>query len=193
VIKIVVNSFLILGISVIGITGCSSAEPKVSVVNENSELYNAPRWVMQPEVEGYVAAVGSASQNAGNDFGYQREEAMADARSNLAKQIALKVDAMFKTYKAATGSGKDATFDKSSSSVSKQIASQTIIGSRIKDTWISKSGSMYVLMVVDTENVANMMEHAVKTSFKNNKAMYQQFLASKAQGELDKELEKSEQ
>jgi hypothetical protein len=34
------------------------------------------------------------------------------------------------------------------------------------------------------------MEKSVKTSFKNDKALYQKFLASKAQGELEAELEK---
>jgi hypothetical protein len=35
------------------------------------------------------------------------------------------------------------------------------------------------------------MEEAVKTSFKNDKAMYQKFLAAKAEGDLDKQLEKA--
>jgi len=34
------------------------------------------------------------------------------------------------------------------------------------------------------------MDEAVQTSFKNDKAMYQKFLAAKADGELDAELEK---
>ncbi len=117
---------------------------------------------------------------------------MADARSNLAKQSSIKVNTMFKSYKGVTGSGKNATFDKASDSVSKQIASQTLSGTKVKDTWISRSGTLYILMVVDTESVSNMMEKAVKTSFKNDEAMYQQFLASKAQGELERELEKSD-
>ena len=44
---------------------------------------------------------------------------------------------------------------------------------------------------INTEEVKNKMEDAVKTSFKNDKAMYQKFLAEKANGELAAELEKA--
>ena len=46
---------------------------------------------------------------------------------------------------------------------------------------------------ISNDPVKAKIEKAVKTSFKNDKAMYQKFLASKADGELDKELEKSAQ
>ena len=97
---------------------------------------------------------------------------------------------MFKAYKTITGSGKDATFDNSSEKVSKQITSQSLSGTRVKDTWISRSGTLYVLMVIDTEYVSNILEKEVKTSFENDKALYQRFLSSRAQGELDDELSK---
>ena len=189
-IKTLLKSLVVVSVATVAFTGCANDTPKVSKVYLNNELKDAPKWVMMPEVKGYVSELGIASQNAGNDFSFQREEAMADARDNLAKQISIKVNNMFKSFKAVTGSGADATFDKSSEKVSKQIASQTISGSKVKDTWISRSGTLYVLMAIDTKSVSDMMEKVVKTSFKNDKAMYQKFLASKAQGELDKELEK---
>jgi hypothetical protein len=157
------------------------------------ELQGAPAWVMMPELEGAVAAVGSAPRNAGADYSFQRNEAMADARDQLARQLSIKVSNMFKSFKSSTGSGKDGTFDRSSESVSKQIASQTLQGSKMKNYWISRSGTMYVLVALDTGAVKEQMEKAVKTSFKNDRAMYQKFLASKAQGELDRELEKAMQ
>jgi len=176
---------------VLAFGGCGSEQPQKSLYTD-PELEGAKSWVMMPYVEGYVADIGVAKRNAGNDFSFQRQEAMADARSNLAKQIAVKVNTMFKSFKAATGSAGDATFDKSSESVSKQIASQTLRGTRIKDTWISKTGTLYVLMIVDSKSVAKLMEKQIKTSFKNDKAMYQKFLAAKAQGELDAELAKAQ-
>ncbi|VAY86663.1 hypothetical protein MNB_ARC-1_41 [hydrothermal vent metagenome] len=189
------KSLLLITI-VISITGCGKNEPVKQTIEQayiDPELKGAPKWVMIPEVKGFVAEMGSASRNAGNDFSFQREEAMADARDNLAKQISIKVNNMFKSFKSVTGSGTDVTFDKSSERVSKQIASKTLTGSKVKDTWISRSGTLYVLMVINSQNVTNMMEKAVKTSFKNDKAMYQKFLASKAQDELTQELEKFEQ
>ena len=174
------------------LTGCGpssgSVEPEAYT---NPELQGAPKWVLIPEVEGVIAALGVAQTNAGNDIGYQREEAMGNGRDNLARSLGIKVSNMLKSYKAATGSGEDKTFDKSSESVSKQIASKTLNGSKLKDMWISRSGTMYALMVLDTKNVANMLEESIKTTYKNDKAMYQKFLHSKAQGDLDKELEKN--
>jgi hypothetical protein len=119
---------------------------------------------------------------------------MADARDNLARLISTKVKNMFKSFKAATGTGETATFDKATESVSKQIASQTLNGTMVKDTWISRSGTLYVLMAVNTDAVSDMMDKTIKShsSFKNDQALYQKFLASKAQGELDAELEKAE-
>jgi hypothetical protein len=182
-----------LVVAVVGFGGCSkndSSKTNEPEVYTDPELQGAKQWVMMPFVEGFVADIGIAKRNAGNDFSFQRQEAMGDARSNLAQQISVKVNTMFKSYKAATGSGADATFDKSSEAVSKQIASKTLKGTRIKDTWMSRSGTLYVLMIVDTKSVSEMMDQQIKTSFKNDKAMYQKFLASKAQGELDAELSK---
>ena len=191
--KTIINTLGALSMASLIFTGCgSSSSPSNPTVKTyvNPELVGAPKWVMMPFVEGTIAEVGSAPVNAGNDFSFQREEAIADARDNLAKQIATKVSNMFKSYKSSTGSGSNATFDKSSEKVSKQIASETLSGTVVKDTWISSSGTFYILMAIDTQSVSKMMEESVKTSFKNDGAMYQKFLASKAQGELDRELEK---
>jgi hypothetical protein len=185
---------ILLSTAVIGtllFTGCTQNSVQTpEQVYVDPELQGAPSWVLMPFVEGTVSEVGSAKRNAASDIGFQRNEAMADARDNLARQIETKVSNMFKSYKSSTGSAADGTFDASVESVSKQIASQTLQGTVVKGTWISKTGSMYVLVAIDTDAVANMMEKSVKTSFKNDKALYQKFLASKAQGELEAELEK---
>lgn len=194
--KIILTGLTSLLAATILFTGCSSKE-EINVQDGKAtyvdpELQGAPSWVMIPSVPGFVAEVGSAPRNAGNDFSFQREEAMANARDNISRQISVKVGNMFKSFKAATGSGADATFDRSADRVSKQIASQSLQGTIVKDTWISKSGTLYVLMIIDTTAVTTVADELTKTSYKNDKALYQKFLASKAQGELAKELEKLE-
>jgi hypothetical protein len=110
----------------------------------------------------------------------------------LASQISTKVSNLFKSYKATTGSNTDATFDASSSKVSKQLASQTLNGSRAVDSWTNGvTKELYLLVSVSNEPVKTGMDKAIKTSFKNDNAMYQKFLAAKADGELDKELAKA--
>ena len=151
----------------------------------------APEWTCNPYLEGSIVALGVAPKNAGNDIGMQRSEAMAEGRDALATQLSVKVSTLFKSYKATTGSGADATFDKANSKVSKQLASQTLSGSKGVQSWKSNTGTMYILVGLSNEPVKKQMEKAVKTSFKNDKAMYQKFLASKEQGALDAELEKA--
>ena len=170
---------------VLMIAGCSSKD----LGNVSNDLKGAPQWVFNPSVEGSIASMGSAPRNAGNDFSFQRQEAMGSARDEMARQMSVKVGNMLKSFKSATGSGDDATFDRSTESVSKQIASQTLQGTRSINTWISQNGTMYMHVVLDTESVIEAMEQAVKTSYKNDKAIYQKFLAKKAQDELKEELE----
>jgi len=154
----------------------------------------APKWTCTPVFDSYIASVGIAKQNAGLDKSMQRSEAMADGRDSLASQISTKVSNLFKSYKGTTGVNSDATFDSSSSKVSKQLASQTLNGSKAIDSWLNPSTKeLYLLVVVSNEPVKKAMNSAIKTSFKNEKAMYQRFLASQANGELDKELEKENQ
>jgi hypothetical protein len=151
----------------------------------------APKWTCNPYLEGSIVALGVAPTNAGNDLGMQRAEAIAEGRDALANQISVKVSTLFKSYKATTGSGSASTFDKATSKVSKQLASQTLTGSRGVEAWKSNVGTLYILVGLNNDPVKQQMEKAVKTSFKNDKAMYQKFLAAKANGELDAELEKA--
>jgi hypothetical protein len=182
--------FLSISIFTILFVGCGG-DPKPNTY-VSPELKGAPSWVLMPVVKGFVAEVGSAPSNSAGDISFQREEAMADARDNLARQISVKVNNLFKSFKASTGSKADATFDKSASKTSKQIASQTLVGSQVRDTWISSTGVLYVLMVVENRNITNALGKGIKTSFRNERAMYQKFLEQNAMGELDKELEKIE-
>lgn len=155
----------------------------------NPELDGAPAWVSKPYVEGYVAELGSAAKNAGNDIAFQREEAMANARDNLASSIEIKINNMFKAFKSVTGGGRDATFDNSSEKVSKQVASQSLSGTRIQDVWFSKSGTLYVLMVIDDKYVSDVIDKTINTSYKNDKALHQIFKMKSAQKELNEEIQ----
>jgi len=152
----------------------------------------APKWTCNPQSEGSIAEVGISKPNAGKDVSFQRSEALADGRDKLASQIRVKVANLFKQYKGTTGSEADSTFDKATSSVSKQLTNETLSGSKSVEMWIHPTTKeMYLLVVVKSGDVGNSMKKAIKTSFKNEQAMYQRFLASQANGELNKELEKA--
>ena len=197
--KIITNTLLVTAIAGTLFTGCGKTEVKPQVKKASEADFRcrqdgvlSPKWTCNPYVEGSIAAVGIAKMNAGHDKSMQRSEAMADGRDALASQISTKVSNLFKSYKGTTGSGTAATFDASSSKVSKQLASQTLNGSRAIDAWTNpKTNELYLLVAVSNEPIKKTMDKAIKTSFKNDNAMYQKFLAAKADGDLDKELEKA--
>ena len=86
------------------LSGCSSKDTiQDDMSYVDAEFQGEPKWVMIPQVSGFVAEVGSAPKNAADDKNFQRSEAMANARDNLARQISINVNNMFKTFKAATG------------------------------------------------------------------------------------------
>jgi hypothetical protein len=178
---------------VIGLIGCANTKPK----KENDfnacirDGAKAPKWVCAPtQIEGGITAVGIAMPNAANDEQFQLDEAMAAARDALARRISIKVKNMFKQFKATTGTGANQTYEKATEEVSRQVAYQVLNGSRLLNSWQSPSGKLYVLVGIPKETAVKSVKKAIKTSLKNNEALYQKFLAKKAQEELDKEIEK---
>jgi len=194
-IKIMANSILVTAVASTLFIGCGKSNPTPKAPQADFRCKQdgvlAPKWTCNPYSKGSIAAVGIAKMNAGNDKSMQRSEAMADGRDALASQISTKVSNLFKSYKGTTGTGKGTTFDATTSKVSKQLASQTLNGSRAIDSWKNPStNELYLLVTVGNDNIKKGMNNAIKTSFKNDNAMYQKFLAKNANGELDKELEK---
>lgn len=153
----------------------------------------APDFTCDPFADGAIVGLGIAKMNVGGDKSFQRSEAAADARDELARQLEVKVSNLFKKFKASTGSGKNATFDRATSEVSKQVATQTLKNTKqIGRSWRHpKTGELWLMVGISTDIVTNKMDDAIKTSFNNDKAMYQRFLATRANGELEEELEKA--
>ncbi len=189
--KMLVSVVMLVGCAV-ALAGCGGSKTaKIDNKEIANEFANAPSWVLDGggTMEGGVAAVGSAAiGKAGMNFA--RTEALANGRDELARQVSLKVKNMVKNFTQTTGIGDSETVDKVSSQVSKQVANQTINGSRQKDSWISPSSNLYVLVAVDSSIAKQAIKNAVQTSLKNEQALWQQFQAKKAYDELDKEIDK---
>jgi len=187
-------------LSLLLLSGCSNSQPQPQKPTNTfacqMEGAQAPQWVCgSADVEGGITAVGSAQPNAAHDIQFQREEAIAAARDALARRIQIKVKNMFKQFKSTTGAGENQTFDKATESVSKQVAAQTLNGSKLINTWISPKGTMFVLVGISDkeqlkENIKNAYKKAIKTSYKNDPALYQKFLSKKAQEELEQSIDK---
>ena len=170
---------------VVGCSGKGGDAPKVT----NTCLTGAPNWVIMGGAEGGFTSVGSAKMSpAGMSF--TRTAAMGNARDEMARSISVKVNNMLKDFTQVTGIGDDSVVDKVTSSVSQQVASQTLQGTVQKDVWQSPCDELYVLIASDPSVVQAAVKQSVNSSYKNENALWQQFQAQKAQDDLAAAIDK---
>lgn len=187
--------YLIAGVTLTAMLAGCGKEKKEDVaecVFPDAPGVAAPGWICDEPVEGVeVAAVGSADKSgAGHDF--MKQMAATSARVQLAQRMKVKVQNMIKQYVETTGAANAETVDKALTSVTKQITNETLVGTKIYKTRTSPNGNLYVLLGMDPASVETMAQQAIKTSMKNEQALWQQFKAQKGQDELAAEIAKME-
>ncbi len=192
--KTSLNVALSITISIV-MSGCIATNQSAQKAQQpKKEIYvnpmfdGAPSWVMNPRVKGKVVAVGSSNPNVANRFNFQKATATSRARVELSKMLETKILAKLTDWSNQTGSGKGQTFDSSIEQVSKDTTKSVLRGTMIEEIWVNKENVLYVLVSIGSEEVANALGKSL-SSFKNQKALYQKFLAEKAIGKLEKELE----
>lgn len=183
------KTLMIFGIiATLAITGCGKTDTRKDTTMESQEVSNYPAWYMNPTIEDGVAAVGEAKIGPAGQ-GFARKEALANARDELARQIEVKVKNMFKSYTNSVGVGGQDGVDKVATDVSKQVANQTLRGSRQFNAAIV-DGQFLVLVGIDSTILKTETKKAVNSTLGNDKALWQEFKAEKAQQQLDFEIEK---
>lgn len=175
------------------LTGCGDTKKDVAdCVFPDAPGTAAPGWVCSEPVEGVeVSAVGSAVKS-GAGQGFMKQMASTDARVQLASNMKTHVRNMVKQYVETTGAADSETVDKVMTSVTKQITNETLIGTRVFKTRTSPNGTLYVLLGMDEATAEQGTQQALKTSMKNERALWQQFKSSKSQDELAAEISKLE-
>ncbi len=188
-------AYLVAGVAMTALlAGCGgkTKEDVADCVFPDAPGTEAPGWICDEPVEGVeVSAVGSAEKSAaGHDF--MKQMAATSARVQLAQRMKVKVQNMIKQYVETTGAADQETVDKALTSVTKQITNETLVGTKIYKTRTSPTGSLYVLLGMDPASVETAAQNAIKTSMNNERALWQQFKAQKAQDELAVEISKME-
>jgi hypothetical protein len=186
------SSIVLAGVVAATITGCGGETPEPQKQAEpdfrcKQENVLAPKWTCIPMVEGAYAGVGVAQKSAAG-MGHMRRVALANGRSDLAQQIQSQVKDKVETFTRATGVADAETVEHVTMAVSKQVAKVDLKGSKGVDTWTSPSGALYMLVTVPESTVNGEVKKAVKTSFKNEEALWQQFQAKQAMDGLEKEF-----
>jgi hypothetical protein len=180
--------FLLVFLTVV-IAACSSKGPMIAdCTYPDSPGETAPAWICDEPLDGIeVSAVGFAKKS-GAGVSHMKQMAVADARVQLAQSFRSHVINMIKKYVETTGAADDETVDQVSSSVSRLITDETLIGSRLFKSRTSSAGNLYVIVGLDSERVQKAAEESIKSSMKNDAALWQQFKAKKAQDELAAEI-----
>jgi len=163
-------------------------QPVASCVFADGSNQPAPEWVCGAPVNGIdLSAVGYADKS-GAGANFMKQMAATAARVELAQTMKVEVQNMIKQYSETTGAGDSETVDQVNTSVTKQISKETLIGSRIFRQMPTPTGGIVVLVGLAPEIVGNIAEQALKTSMKNERALWQKFQAGKAQDELAAEI-----
>jgi hypothetical protein len=138
-------------------SGCASSPAGSPALDP--ELEGAPAWVIRgcPGGENRICGVGSASgmQNSA----LRRTAAIGRARTEIARNLQVRVVALLKDYASTTAGERDlrATSDDEQHivDVSKQITNMTLAGTEIMDTWISGSSTYYALVTLDVDKFSH--------------------------------------
>ena len=154
------------------------------------EFAGAPGWVVNgcgaiEQDEGdpdWICGVGSMSGT--RNISLARTTAVARGRTEIARTLQVRVTAMLKDYAATTTGGEEfghaAADEQHLVDVSKQVTDFTLAGTEMKETWISQSGTLYALVVLDVarfqssvgemeqlaENLRKAIQKRAKKSFK---------------------------
>jgi len=121
-----------------------------------------PDWYLEvPTSEEFLYGIGEAD---GPDLGLTRISAEAAARDDIVRQISVKVGNMVRNTKQKVGLGKGQSSNVSEAATT-QVASQTIMDSKIIKKHIETSNGIYkifVLAQISVESVKNGLQEKIK-------------------------------
>jgi hypothetical protein len=183
-------SLVLALIAIFAFGACTGSQEKAEPVVEKEvvdPMAGYPAWILDPNVEDGLGAVGSAYIGAAG-VQFARQEALANARDELARQVSVKVQNMFKSYTNSIGLGGRDGVEKVATNVSKQVANQTLKGSRQKELWISPDKELFVQVIIPNEILKEEAKAVIENETPvgtSDRALWQEFKAKNAQAELD--------
>ncbi|PYF81595.1 MULTISPECIES: LPP20 family lipoprotein [Marinomonas] len=150
----------------------------------------APEWVCGAPVEGVeLSAVGYSEKSAAG-ANYMKQMATTAARVELAQVLSVDLQNMVKQYVETTGAADAETVDRVNSVVTKQITEQTLIGSKVIRQMPTPTGGLVVLVGLDPSQAEGIAESILRTSMRNEAALFQKLESEKSFDELASEIAK---
>ncbi|NVK73341.1 hypothetical protein C0J08_04285 [Marinomonas sp. CT5] len=150
----------------------------------------APDWVCGAPVEGVALSAVGYSEKSAAGANYMKQMAATAARVELAQVLSVDLQNMVKQYVETTGAGDAETVDRVNSVVTKQITEQKLIGSKVVRQMPTPSGGLVVLVGLDPAQAEGVAESILRTSMRNEAALFQKLEAEKSFDELASEIAK---
>jgi hypothetical protein len=158
---------LILGISVLLgaellLGACGKPSPKTAL---EAELEGLPKWALGKCEDGLKnkdALCASGSVQGMSSVSLARAAAEGRARTELARVLQVRVKSMLKDYQSAAQGGPDGATatEQYVEDTSKQITDVTLSGSRLEETFVSKTGTFWALVVLDVAAFKDSLQQA---------------------------------
>jgi hypothetical protein len=163
-----------------------------------NEFDGAPGWVTKgctSYIKDSKKICGVGSIGGTRNPSLIRTTAVSRARTEIARNLQTKVIAMLQDYQATTSGGqyfgKSASDEQHVVDVSKQITDLTLSGTEQKDSWISKNGTYYALIILNVEKFKNIVNNMNNIPESVRKSVIEH--ADKAFKELDMEIDKQKE
>lgn len=173
---------LAAGIATLAAAGC--AGPTVSGTTESRDSRDMPEWSLnRPVMEGMIYGVGQAKKQ---NPSLAKTVAAQRARDEIASTIKVKIESLVKDFMQESGVGENAKALEFTQSVSKGVTDATLTGALIKEAFLAKDGTYFVLMEYSLDNARRA---AIETA-RQQEAAWSEFNASKGFDALEAELAK---
>lgn len=196
------RKFAILSVSVL-LGACASRPPvgtpeyaqyelekakEVRIQTIDRTLKEAPDWYKEKiSILGYFASAGT---DVSSDMQFALDKAMMAAKISIASQIGSYVSSTLKLYISESGESTDVTASTEVERVAKEMVSEVKLQDfEIEKHQIIRDGTQYRAYVM-LKMPKGMVNNAVVSQVKKNKALAPRVEKSSAFQELEKELEK---
>lgn len=172
------------------LAACSSTPeaPEATCLFADGSNQAAPEWVCGEPVDGVALSAVGYGDKSGAGANFMKQMAATAARVELAQVLQVNVQNMIKQYAETTGAGDAETVDRVNTSVTKQITDQTLVGSKILKQMPTPSGGLVVLVGLDPDSVDGIAKSLLRTSMRQEQALWQKFQADKSFDELAEEI-----
>ncbi len=192
-----ISWLVVLAATLALILGGCAGKPKDPPGNAiKNELKGAPDWVTNCSSfwkdKDDVKICGVGSMGSTRNIGLAKSAAEGRGRTAIARALQVQIKSMLEDYQATTTGGEQ--FGKAASDeqhvvdVAKQVTDMSLSGTENTATWISDSGTYYVLMALDVEKFKEIVDNMTQLSESVRKAVVER--ADAKFKELDAEIAK---